>query len=523
MSDDEAIKIPPAEPRRRLGVLGLLLIAFFWVSGGIYGNEALIGAGPPGYVFLLLILTPLFYAIPVALITGELSTSLPYDGGLVAWVDEACGPFIGAQCTFWLWTSYVFDGSIYPVLAAEYIGTRADLDPLGGDETVGKKVVALFLIGAITLVKLAGTDWMVRSTGIFFVGSLIPCLIFIFYGSKDIDPKTWTDIDVSEDAGGIDVSLMVSWVLWLSSGFFSLGCLAGEVHNPSRTYPLVIVIIIPLVALLNIWPLAVSLSMDQDRFNYEAGHFDELASQLLGDWLGYAFVIGAVFCNVGLYNAQILVCERSLAAMLDTYVRAYRAKASWKLSKYLLSENGTGVAPIFIILHALIAMVFIWLPYEQLVELSILQMTLPSILCLYAFLYFKYFQPKLSRPFAIPGKVVGGVISALPVFLFTLANFYFAVSSDEEVLEMPYGKAIGFTAITVAGLLVHGVYKLINRYVGGNAKETPQGASASKHNDSFDYTNDEFAEDQPLLTPQQKHDIAKQFAIAAGDNGHSNI
>ena len=52
---------------------------------------------------------------------------------------------------------------------------------------------------------------------------------------------------------------MLSWGLWLYSGFFSLGALAGEVKDPSRTFPLVIVIIMPLVATLNIWPLAVSI------------------------------------------------------------------------------------------------------------------------------------------------------------------------------------------------------------------------------------------------------------------------
>lgn len=40
-------------------------------------------------------------------------------------------------------------------------------------------------------------------------------------------------------------------------------------------------------------------------FCSQAGHFDELATTLAGDWLGIGFVIGAFFCNVGLYNAQV--------------------------------------------------------------------------------------------------------------------------------------------------------------------------------------------------------------------------
>ena len=49
-----------------------------------------------------------------------------------------------------------------------------------------------------------------------------------------------------------------------------------------------------------------STACEPDRsFPPQAGHFDALATELAGDWLGISFVIGAFFCNVGLYNAQV--------------------------------------------------------------------------------------------------------------------------------------------------------------------------------------------------------------------------
>lgn len=478
--------------RRTLGVPGLLSIAFFWVCGGIYGNETLLEAGPPGYVFLMLILTPVFYATPVALITGELATALPYDGGLVAWVYETCGPIYGAHNTFWLWTSYMFDGAVYPVLAAEYIGGRANVKALGKgvsscdwvrggvdfdddyygeldcESETGKRVVAQLIIVLVTAIKLAGTDWMVRSQGLLFIGSLVPTAIFVLYGSKDFKVDTWTNTDADSSGNVIDLPLMLSWGLWLYSGFFSLGALAGEVKDPSRTFPLVIVIIMPLVATLNIWPLAVSISLDQNRANYAAGHFDALATELAGDWLGISFVIGAFFCNVGLYNAQIIVCERSLAASTEQQVAKLLKMSTWRVTKYLLSENGTGVAPIFILFHAVLALGLIWLPYQILVESAILQMTLPSIGCMYAFLYYKVFKPNLARPFAIPGKVFGAVLMVIPVLAVTLGNMYIAIMDEDEVIGIKYGKAWAFSIITIGGLFTHGAFvvtvKLLKSY-----------------------------------------------------------
>lgn len=87
--------------------------------------------------------------------------------------------------------------------------------------------------------------------------------------------------------------------------FPSLGSLAGEVINPSKSYPKVITVLIPMVTIIIVWPLAVSVSLDPNRANYKAGHFEQSATALCGNWLGILFVLGACFSFVGLYNAQV--------------------------------------------------------------------------------------------------------------------------------------------------------------------------------------------------------------------------
>jgi hypothetical protein len=57
------------------------------------------------YVFIALILGAVFYAVPLSLISAELSCALPYDGGQVAWVEETCGSRLGAHNMYWLWVS----------------------------------------------------------------------------------------------------------------------------------------------------------------------------------------------------------------------------------------------------------------------------------------------------------------------------------------------------------------------------------------------------------------------------------
>jgi hypothetical protein len=107
----------------------------------------------------------------------------------------------------------------------------------------------------------------------------------------------------------------------------------------------------------------VSLSMDSTRENYQPGQFDTLASKLCGEWLGIGFIIGATACFTGLYNAQIIVCERSLAAFLaKPALDLADQRPNWRVMGYLFRENGTGVAPVFIIFNASLAGVLVWLP-----------------------------------------------------------------------------------------------------------------------------------------------------------------
>ena len=53
---------------KSIGICSLVVIGFFWVSGGIYGNESLVAAAPPLVVLGFALLLPV----------GFLATSDPW-------------------------------------------------------------------------------------------------------------------------------------------------------------------------------------------------------------------------------------------------------------------------------------------------------------------------------------------------------------------------------------------------------------------------------------------------------------
>ena len=97
MSADPAVSVEVRRIPRTLGLGSLVFIMFFTVSGGAYGLEDTIGEAGAGMGLLLILIAPIVWAIPAALVVAELATAMPVQGGYYYWVKKALGPFWG----FW--------------------------------------------------------------------------------------------------------------------------------------------------------------------------------------------------------------------------------------------------------------------------------------------------------------------------------------------------------------------------------------------------------------------------------------
>lgn len=105
---EEPLLTPSPRGRRNtrtLGVLSVLSLIFFNVSGGPLGSEGIISAVGPICGLASLVAFVLFFSVPQALMTAELSTALPDNGGYSLWVKAAFGDFWAVQESYWSWFS----------------------------------------------------------------------------------------------------------------------------------------------------------------------------------------------------------------------------------------------------------------------------------------------------------------------------------------------------------------------------------------------------------------------------------
>src|SRR5512141_251696 len=137
--------------RRSLTTLTLVAVMFFNVSGGAFTTESLVVSVGPAVALLILILVPVLWSVPEALIVGELASMLPEEGGYYRWVYRAFGPFWAFQNGWWTWMYSLVDMAIYPVLFNQYLAYF--LPPMGQAERWG---IALLVIWGATAINLRG-------------------------------------------------------------------------------------------------------------------------------------------------------------------------------------------------------------------------------------------------------------------------------------------------------------------------------------------------------------------------------
>ena len=456
----------------KMSFAGLFFMGFFWVCGGPYGGEGLMQLAPAGVVFGVYLITTLAYAVPVSLINAELAVAIPADGGIVVWVQRAFGDVLGGHNAWWCYVSYCFDAAIYPLLAATYITVAADVGPEHEHHRLLEVAIAEAIVVCVTLFKLLGNDALVKFIEVATAISLAPVCLLLAWGFATVRPlhvERWFSLSnaaASSVAGGSGSSgwiqpdetqwkLLVSWTIWLNSGYLGIGSLAAGVENPARSFPLLVGTLCPFIFAVYISPFLISLCVDDDPANYESGHFSRIAEQVAGVWLRHVMTISAVVCTVGLYANCIIIPEVAMQAFLESAEitpseDAARARPSGKGTVagtpaavaegtrigWLWRHEDGNVAPAYVLFTGGIAALLVLAPYRVLIEFAMTTVALPTLLYLASFVVLRVREPHLQERFrAVPfgascaGNCLACCLAAVPAVL-TVVQAWLSLSDQ---------------------------------------------------------------------------------------------
>jgi len=245
--------------KRELTLLPLFGLIYFTVCGGSFGAEPMVGWSGPGLAILLFILTPLFFSIPNMLMVREMQSMMPVEGGYYHWLKKAFGPFVGFLGGWMNWVVSWVDVSIYPVLAAYYLGyfipALREGATIGGvfiSSTWLSFLVAVILIWGVSLLTMRGARLSGMTSNWLGVVMLIPLVIMSL-----IALAAWikggTTISLPFLPGGEEVnfpnisaalSTGIFVAMWNFMGWELPTAAGDEIVNPKKTYPIAMVLVL---------------------------------------------------------------------------------------------------------------------------------------------------------------------------------------------------------------------------------------------------------------------------------------
>jgi amino acid transporter len=371
------------------------------VAGGPYGLEELVQKSGYGRAVLLLLITPLLWSFPVTLMVSELSTALPEDGGYYVWVRRAMGPFWGFQEAWLSLAASIFDMALYPTLFILYLSR---LWPAAGDGKlstfIGIALIAVCVGINLAGIRIVGVGSVVMTLAMLLPFALIVVLGFCFHPHAVVAataPATSSPISTGW-IGGILV------VMWNYMGWDNASTIAGEVDRPQRTYPLAMFLAVLLVAGTYVIPVAAAAHSGIAPGDWDTGSWVDVGRVVggfitpkLGEGLAIAITAGGMISAFSMFNALILSYSRVPTAMA----------ADGFLPKFMgLRTQRSGVPWVAILICAIGWGLCLKVGFDNLLLLDALLYGLSLILEFAALVALRVREPKLARPYKVPGGII---------------------------------------------------------------------------------------------------------------------
>ena len=416
-------------------VVSLAAATYFMVSGGPLGIEELVRDCGYKLALVLLVLVPIVWSLPVALMVGELSAAIPAEGGYYVWVRRAMGPFWGFQTAWLSMMASVFDMALYPTLFVLYLGRIWPLALQGPNRVlIAATVVLICVLWNLVGAKAVGSGSVVL--GILLLSPFL--LIALLALMRHVELSTTPVLNPAPHAdllGGIMVAM------WNYMGWDNASTVADEVKEPQRTYPLVMIIALAAIVLSYIVPIVAVQQTHLKPGYWSAGSWADIASIVVGPWLGIAVVLASMVSSFGSFNSLTMSYSRVPLAMAeDGYAP--------RLFKRRLPN---GVPWASIVACGLGWTIALGLSFDRLLMLDILLYGVSLVLEFIALILLRVQEPGLPRPFTIPGGLIGVILAGVgPTLLLIVA----LIKNRDEQIGRISALTVALT-IMAAGVIVY--------------------------------------------------------------------
>lgn len=458
-------------------VLGVFTLAMMCVSAIVSLRNFTIMSTFGLSAVLFYMVAAVTFLIPSAMVSAELASAWPKEGGIYIWVREAFGEragFIG------IWFAWMQSLPWFPTMLMFIAAALAyAVDPALASQAWYTFSVVLVVLWTATCVSMRGIDtaaWV--STVGAVIGTLIPGVFIIGLGLVWVVSGQPLEVDFSWHAllpGRLSLSEL-SFFQGVLLGFAGMELIAYQAHhvkNPQRDFSRAIFMgaaVIVLVSLLG--SVSIAVVVPAKDLSLIAGVMQAFEIFFAKMHLGWMVKVIAVLTAVGAL-AQIntwLVgpCQGVMVAARTGY-----------LPRLMTYENQAGMPVMVMLVQALVvsflSSIMLFMPsfdaaFWLLSTLSI-QMTLITYLMLFiTVIRLRYSQPHVPRAYQIPGGMLGVWLVAGLGAMVSLLTFLVGFFPPASIVG---GSLLLFRLFLIVGLLLMSLPVAVFAMADINKQNTP--------------------------------------------------
>ncbi|EER06554.1 amino acid transporter, putative [Perkinsus marinus ATCC 50983] len=375
---------------RRIGLISVIAIAYFNVSGGPFGSEDIFSTGGPLLGIIGIFAALILWSLPMSFMTAELSSTFPSNGGYSLWVKVALGNFWAFQQMYWSWIAAAVDASVYPVLIYDTIAhlTPTTLGALPWFTAWPIKVAISAVLTVPMLFPVETTGFGMLAMTIFI---LFPFVIVVIWGLFKADLSVLGQTRPLREIDWINWAVVCFWRM---TGMNAVSTVAGEVKQPGRTVIRACLWCMVIVTIQHIAVLGVSAGLgDVNWKDWSDGFLAVIIKDAFGPVMGWWIVIVAIVASAGQYMADILEASYLLFGM-----SRYGLSPAWlgKVhSRFETPWNG-------IFFQLFIVSCLVAADFSAILAINSFVAVLAALLQFVSFLVLRRSRPELNRPFKVP-------------------------------------------------------------------------------------------------------------------------
>ena len=365
-------------------------------------------------IFYMLI-AALVFALPIALMSAELSTGFPEEGGPQVWVRNALGEKWGFVTSWLLWVQMFFGMVMVSSTVGVLFGYVINKPELSSNNYF---IFAMILISywGVTLLNLKFDMVKIAGNWGAVIGVYIPFVILVVLGviymiKNGIQPNSYLGgfepSDLVPDLSDTGSLAYLSGIIFIFAGVEISSVHANNIENPKRNYPVAVITSVILLVIFNIIAgLTVANAVPLGEL--------ELAN-ITQPYLIFCEDLGipSIFVNIISLMILVGVLVQLSAWVLGPSKSMIKVAEEGNLPKFFQKRTEKGIPITFVMIQAivisLVSFLYVVVPDVNSAFL-IITITTTILYCIvYALIAIsairlRYNMPDVKRPFRLGSK-----------------------------------------------------------------------------------------------------------------------